>query len=227
MPALRRDVRRLRAAGPVPPRRVAAAGALRPRCASATDPRSDRRPRRRTCGATTSCCPCPRPEHVVTLGEGMTPLLPAPRLGAELGLPRLLVKDDGPAADRVLQGARRRGRRLPGQGARARPGSRCRRTATRARPGRRTPPAPACGCLIAMPVDAPDHHPGRERRDRRRPPAGRRPDLRRRAAGRAGGRRPAPTTGSRWRRSRSPTASRARRRWASRSPSSSAGGCPT
>jgi threonine synthase len=34
-------------------------------------------------------------EHVVTLGEGMTPLLPAPRLGAELGLPRLLVKDDG------------------------------------------------------------------------------------------------------------------------------------
>ena len=34
-------------------------------------------------------------EHVVTLGEGMTPLLAAPRLGAELGLPRLMVKDDG------------------------------------------------------------------------------------------------------------------------------------
>jgi threonine synthase len=34
-------------------------------------------------------------EHVVTLGEGMTPLLPAPRLGMELGLPRLMVKDDG------------------------------------------------------------------------------------------------------------------------------------
>jgi threonine synthase len=34
-------------------------------------------------------------EHVVTLGEGMTPLLPVPRLGAELGLPRLMVKDDG------------------------------------------------------------------------------------------------------------------------------------
>ena len=34
-------------------------------------------------------------DHVVTLGEGMTPLLPVPRLGAELGLPRLLVKDDG------------------------------------------------------------------------------------------------------------------------------------
>jgi threonine synthase len=39
--------------------------------------------------------PVSGPEHVVTLGEGMTPLLPAPRLGAELGLPRLLVKDDG------------------------------------------------------------------------------------------------------------------------------------
>jgi threonine synthase len=34
-------------------------------------------------------------EHVVTLGEGMTPLLPAPRLGRRLGLPRLMVKDDG------------------------------------------------------------------------------------------------------------------------------------
>lgn len=33
--------------------------------------------------------------NVVTLGEGMTPLLPAPRLGAALGLPRLLVKDEG------------------------------------------------------------------------------------------------------------------------------------
>jgi len=39
--------------------------------------------------------PVSAPDHVVTLGEGMTPLLPAPRLGAELGLPRLLVKDDG------------------------------------------------------------------------------------------------------------------------------------
>ena len=37
--------------------------------------------------------PVSGPEHVVTLGEGMTPLLPAPRLGAEIGLPGLLVKD--------------------------------------------------------------------------------------------------------------------------------------
>jgi len=39
--------------------------------------------------------PVSGPEHVVTLGEGMTPLLPVPRLGAELGIGRLLVKDDG------------------------------------------------------------------------------------------------------------------------------------
>ncbi len=34
-------------------------------------------------------------EHVVTLGEGMTPLLSVPRLAADLGVDRLLVKDDG------------------------------------------------------------------------------------------------------------------------------------
>jgi threonine synthase len=34
-------------------------------------------------------------KHVVTLGEGMTPLLPIPRYGAEVGLPRLLMKDEG------------------------------------------------------------------------------------------------------------------------------------
>lgn len=32
---------------------------------------------------------------IITLGEGLTPLLPAPRLGARLGHPRLLVKDEG------------------------------------------------------------------------------------------------------------------------------------
>jgi threonine synthase len=35
------------------------------------------------------------PANVVTLGEGMTPLLPLPRLGADLGVPRLLMKDEG------------------------------------------------------------------------------------------------------------------------------------
>ncbi|HEX6322695.1 MAG TPA: threonine synthase [Vicinamibacterales bacterium] len=33
-------------------------------------------------------------ESPVSLGEGWTPLLPAPRLGAALGLPRLLIKDE-------------------------------------------------------------------------------------------------------------------------------------
>jgi threonine synthase len=34
------------------------------------------------------------PGNVVTLGEGMTPLLPMPRLGKELGVPGLLMKDE-------------------------------------------------------------------------------------------------------------------------------------
>jgi threonine synthase len=33
--------------------------------------------------------------RVVSLGEGMTPLLPMPRLGRALGVPRLLMKDEG------------------------------------------------------------------------------------------------------------------------------------
>jgi threonine synthase len=39
--------------------------------------------------------PVSDPAHVVTLGEGVTPLLAAPRLGAALGIDRLLVKDEG------------------------------------------------------------------------------------------------------------------------------------
>ena len=39
--------------------------------------------------------PVRNPENRLTLGEGGTPLLGAPRLGAEIGLPRLLVKDEG------------------------------------------------------------------------------------------------------------------------------------
>jgi threonine synthase len=38
--------------------------------------------------------PLPAGEEPVTLGEGMTPLLPCPRLGRELGLSRLLIKDE-------------------------------------------------------------------------------------------------------------------------------------
>lgn len=36
------------------------------------------------------------PARVLTLGEGMTPLLPLKRLGAEIGVPGLLVKDESP-----------------------------------------------------------------------------------------------------------------------------------
>jgi threonine synthase len=40
--------------------------------------------------------PVGRPDAVVSLGEGMTPLLPMPRLGRAVGMPRLLMKDEGP-----------------------------------------------------------------------------------------------------------------------------------
>ena len=36
------------------------------------------------------------PTHIVSLGEGWTPLLPAPRLGRVLDVPHLLIKDEGP-----------------------------------------------------------------------------------------------------------------------------------
>jgi threonine synthase len=39
--------------------------------------------------------PVRSPEHVITLGEGMTPLVDLPRLGAEYDVPRLLMKDEG------------------------------------------------------------------------------------------------------------------------------------
>ena len=39
--------------------------------------------------------PVDRPEKAVTLGEGFTPLLPAPRLGDRLGCANLLIKDEG------------------------------------------------------------------------------------------------------------------------------------
>ncbi len=38
--------------------------------------------------------PLPADAEPVTLGEGMTPLLPCPRLGAALGVPRLMIKDE-------------------------------------------------------------------------------------------------------------------------------------
>src|SRR4051812_48319864 len=38
--------------------------------------------------------PLPLDAEPVTLGEGMTPLLPCPRLGREMGLERLFIKDE-------------------------------------------------------------------------------------------------------------------------------------
>ena len=35
------------------------------------------------------------PDRVVSMGEGMTPLVPLPRFGAAAGVPRLLMKDEG------------------------------------------------------------------------------------------------------------------------------------
>ncbi|MEP7023757.1 MAG: threonine synthase, partial [Actinomycetota bacterium] len=40
--------------------------------------------------------PVSQPGAVVSLGEGMTPLLPMARLGRELGVPGLLMKDESP-----------------------------------------------------------------------------------------------------------------------------------
>ncbi|MDR2986743.1 MAG: threonine synthase [Nocardiopsaceae bacterium] len=39
--------------------------------------------------------PVSAPENVVSLGEGMTPLIPMPRLGTRIGVPGLLMKDEG------------------------------------------------------------------------------------------------------------------------------------
>ena len=52
------------------------------------------------------------PEHVTTLGEGMTPLLRLPTYGAAIGVPGLLMKDEGLIPTGDLQGSRRRGRCL-------------------------------------------------------------------------------------------------------------------
>ncbi|AMX83569.1 threonine synthase [Geobacillus subterraneus] len=39
--------------------------------------------------------PVKRPEHIVSLGEGMTPLVPMPRLGRNIGIDSLYMKDEG------------------------------------------------------------------------------------------------------------------------------------
>ena len=166
------------------------------------------------------------PEHVVTLGEGMTPLLSTPRLAESLGLEQVWVKDEGllPTGTFKARGAAVGVSRAKELGATrmAMPTNGNAGAAWAAYAGRA-----GLAMTVTMPVDAPSITRVETRRGGWRPAAGRRADLGRRPAdrgGRGGQRR---TTGSTSRRSRSPTASRARRRWATRSPSSSAGGCPT
>ncbi len=82
------------------------------------------------------------PALVTTLGEGMTPLLPLPTYGAAIGVPGLLMKDEGlmPTGTFKARGAAVGVSRARELGVLA---VRCRRTATRAQPGRCTPRAPA------------------------------------------------------------------------------------
>ena len=189
----------------------------------------DRHPGARTCGAITSCCRCPRPEHVVTPRRGHDAAAAGAAARRRARHRPAAVKDDGLLPDRLVQGARRRRRRLPGRGAgRAGAGDADQRQRRRGLGGVRRA-RPGCAMLVAMPLDAPAiTRRGDPSSTGARPAARRRADLRRRPAGR---RRRSPSVDGRLvrrrRRSRSPTASRARRRWASRSPSSSAGGCPT
>ena len=158
------------------------------------------------------------------LPVGCTPLIPVPRLAAALGLRELYIKVEGANPthsfkDRVvsvasakavelgLDGARlrvdrqpRRRRRRPGRGARAR------RLHLRARPTwsarRSSPPpcrAPRCSRSRATTTTSTGSAPSS-------PTSGRGPSSTSTCA---------------------PTTRRARRRWRSRRPSSSAGGCPT
>ena len=95
------------------------------------------------------------PARVVTLGEGMTPLLPLPRAGARLGLPHLLMKDEG----LVPTGAFKARGAAVGVSRAAELGVRAIAMPTNGNAGA----AWACyaaraglGALIAMPVDAPE-----------------------------------------------------------------------
>ncbi|MFG1636961.1 threonine synthase [Pseudonocardia alni] len=95
------------------------------------------------------------PAHVVTMGEGMTPLLPLPRAGARLGLPGLRMKDEG----LVPTGAFKARGAAVGVSRAAELGVRAVAMPTNGNAGA----AWACyaaraglGALIAMPVDAPE-----------------------------------------------------------------------
>lgn len=92
--------------------------------------------------------------NVVSLGEGMTPLVPLPRLGAALGVPRLLMKDEGlvPTGSFKARGAAvgvsraaELGVRAVGMPTNGNAGAAWATYAARA----------GLGCLVVMPEDAP------------------------------------------------------------------------
>ena len=188
-------------------------------------PRGDRRRDRPTLWRYHEVLPVRDPAHVTTLGEGMTPLLPLPSYGAAIGVPGLLMKDEGliPTGTFKARGAavgvvpRARARREGGRDADER---QRRRRLVGVRRARR-PRQPDRDARRRT-----RDHPARVRGCRRRAVPRRRTDQPRRRAGQ-GRRRGARPATRRSRRSRSRTASRARRRWATRSPSSSAGRCRT
>ena len=79
---------------------------------------------------------------VVTLGEGSTPLLPAPRLSERFGC-RALAEVGGREPDRIVQGPRHDRRRRRARSRRARTRSSAHRPGTRPPRRPRTPRAPA------------------------------------------------------------------------------------
>ena len=95
------------------------------------------------------------PQHVTTLGEGMTPMLPLPSYGARIGVPRLLMKDEGlvPTGSFKARGAavgvsraRELGVRAVAMPTNGNAGAAWSMYAARA----------GLGSLIVMPVDAPE-----------------------------------------------------------------------
>ena len=102
--------------------------------------------------------------HVVTLGEGMTPLLPAPTLGAAPRRTTAAGQGRGAAADRHRSRPAARRSACPAPRSSGVTRSRCRPTATRVPPGRRTRARAGMRMLSSMPVDAPRDHPRRDAR---------------------------------------------------------------
>ena len=162
---------------------------------------------------------------VTTLGEGWTPLLRAPAYGAEIGIPDLIVKDEGLTPTGSFKARGRGGRREPGPGA----GRRADRHADQRQRGG------GLGDVRGAGRDGRDHRHAAGRADhlptgvpgrRGGPAAGRRADQRRRPVGRRAGRRVGRRGSSTPARCASRTAWRARRPWGTRSSSSSAGRCP-